>query len=569
MKTWLKQRIILFGMVVLISILTSCSIKSDRNKSTETMPDQKVEESMVTDISQNKMENNTENILVSAEENIEPLIQGNNDKDTEASNSKVEESKDFVSNGTNEYENVKHLLPNSEYWVKETNAYICRYMNEDLYKDYHSSLIDQGYELFLEENVGGYPYYYFANKNIRIQVIHANTLAIISINHNYEDMVTEEKALSNEEALKLIQTPFSYYGEPNNDSTQESEDANSSADYPADIIVKYWIKDLYKKTSILAYTAYSSEGKVVGTYLIHENKAFEILDNLENTCIADLDQNGTYELISLFGYGFGLYRIHLNVYQLENPEYLSSLTKLLFLTYYNCFVPMSGYGELKLHKVNDSEVHLVEGKDGKDYGPLVIIGEDGFIVPEHIEEFPYYQWDKAYNFSKNTEKNNSDKTMKEIPKLEVSVSDTSIPTKSRKVDWNGESEEKIEFKELMKDTVPRFECPPSLLEFKDEICLFFKDAIPTSISVEDYLLTEDGDMLYNEKTKMVHDVRIGEAGNYYFGLQNHVALMLSSSTATYTNPSYRGFLVQCEFGEEQTCEYIFVLSVEPMWVESE
>lgn len=520
-KSWLKKIYFLGGITFTSCIMASCNIKNEEVENIQTESNLRLEEN----------------------ENMEVITETNLEKDTEE---------------------TKLLFPSADLWVQETNAYLCRDMNEALFKDYQSSLTKQGYELILEENVGGFPYYHYANEENRIQVIDAGTLVIVSFGKNYEDMATEEKALSNEDALKLIQNKediISYSVKPYNNTTQ------SSTQYQADIIVKHWIKDLYTKTNMLAYTGYTREGKKVGTYMIHDNMAFEIFDTLENTCVADLDQNGTYELLTLFGYGFGLYRINLNVYQCEKPVYFSSLSKIIQLTYHNCFVPENGYGELNFHKISDSKVHLVDGKDGKDYGPLVILEDGVYLEPEYVEEFPYYQWDEYFNFSTSMDEDKNQKTMNSIPKLEVSIGDTSLTTKARKVNWNGESEENIYFKDLMQDSVLRFDCPPGLFEYKDEICLSFEDATPTSISVEDIVITEDGEQIYGQREQMIREVRIGEDGNYYFGLQNHFALMLSSSSASYTNPSYRGFRVLCEFGDEKTCEYIFVLSLEPMWNE--
>lgn len=402
----------------------------------------------------------------------------------------------------------------------------------------------------------------------------------ISIVRNYQDMEMEEGILSSEEVLQLIRDNdrFSGYIE------QDTEDKVSIE--VSDIVIKHWISDLYEKTNILAYSAYTKQGKDAGTYLIYEGKAYRILDSLEKTCVADINQNGTFELLSLHEFGFGTYRINLNVYQAENPITFNSLNKIVLLKYRNSFVPKPGYGNLEFNKVSETEVHLLEEKELdkqeyntdeqlqeeqlkevqiKDYGALTI-AEDGIhIEPESMEDFPYYQWDYDYVISQNNSEDTDVKVMKQIPKIEVSVGDTKVNYVGSKIDWNGEKEDTIEFHELMDDTIPMFDYPNIARSYTEDICLTIEDAVPTKIYITDYLITEDGEQQYKSIGAIERAVRIGEDGNYYIDFGLHTALFLSSSSQAYTNPSYRGFRVTCEFGDKQICEYVFVESVAPQW----
>lgn len=462
--------------------------------------------------------------------------------------------------------------------VKLNNTYICYDVDATKLKEYQDSLIKQGYQLFLEENVGGYDYNHYTNGDNRIQVAYAGDNAFISIVRNYQDMEMEEGILSNEDVLQLIKDNDQFIGYVE----QDTED-KVSYEVIVDIVVKHWISDLYEKTNILAYSAYTKQGNDAGTYLIYERKAYRILDSLEKTCVADLNQNGTYELLSLHGFGFGMYRINLNVYQAENPIYFNSLNKVLLLKYRNSFVPKRGYGNLEFSKVSDTEVHLLEveemdkqeyntdeqlkAKQIKDYGALTIAEDDIHIVPELMEDFPYYQWDYDYTISQSDSEDTDVKVMEQIPKLEVSVGDTKLNYVGSKIDWNGEKEDTIEFFELMDDTIPMFDYPNIAMSYTEDICLTIEDAVPTKIYITDYLITADGEQQYKSIGAIERGVRFGKDGNYYIGLVQHTAFFLSSSSEAYTNPSYRGFRLTCEFGDKQICEYVFVLSVAPQWEE--
>ena len=155
--------------------------------------------------------------------------------------------------------------------------------------------------------------------------------------------------------------------------------------------------------------------------------------------------------------------------------------------------------------------------------------------------------------------------MEEIPTMKATIEDTSLYVVGWKDDWNGQEEESIPFSDLMKEEIPVFPSSKGIYGYDKEICFSFGDAIPSDIQVNDVLLSEDGRALYTTKEKLDREVRVGEDGNYYIGLTIHFAQLLSSNSATYENPSNRGFEVTCKFGEEQVCVYKFVLSLEPIW----
>lgn len=391
-------------------------------------------------------------------------------------------------------------------------------------------------------------------------------------------VVEPDKQIRAGEDLELIQARY-----------QEDEANNTAEDnffrYP-EYIEMIDNPELFEKAHMKAYRSYSSDDEFVGTYLIYTAEGtndeveeslniiatrtvLPVFDTFEETCIADIDQNGEYELLSLCGFGSGIYRINLNVYQYSNPIYFSSLTKVLHLQYRNCFVPKQGYGKLVFDRVSDHEVGLrevdVETEQlRKEYGKLVVDQDMVHVVPENIEGFPYEIWDSVYNQENwPTDTFDSDE-LKEIPGLKVNVGETTIPVSSAKLDWEGEQEKTIAFPDLMSETIPRFAPPTNIYGSDQDICLDFGGMKPSSIEVTDTLLSEDGVSVYTDREIINRYVRNEGNGVYCFGLQTHYALLLSSSNISFMNPSYRGFRVVCEFGENLRCEYVFVLSLDPI-----
>lgn len=445
----------------------------------------------------------------------------------------------------------------------DTNAFYYYEMDSDKTSEYKRRLVQAGYELLLKETVEGITYENYTNGERRIQTVDLGQTTILSIVNNYATMKSEENVYATKDVLMRIQELEELKWE-----NEKSEVTGSASMKPA-IVIKYWIPELYEKMNMQAYVSYTKEGKRGGPYLLYCDQIYDFsgtFDTLENTCIADIDGNGTYELLSLCGWGSGIYRLQLNIYQYGNPYYFNSLNEVIHLCYSNVFVPKRGYGELAFLKVSDQEVHLMEKyPDDKDYGKLMILDETKEVVPERIEEFPYYQWNHQFKTSNTDEKEENPPKMDEVPELCVTISGKKIFNQSSKLDWNGISNEPIAFQDVMAGDILRFDYPHGY-EYIDEICFSFTDAVPSAIRVEDVLIDyKAGTQLFSKAGLIEREVRIDEDGNYYLGLMEHYALLLSSASSTYTEPSYRGFRVICQFGSEQKCEYVFVVSIEPAW----
>ena len=351
------------------------------------------------------------------------------------------------------------------------------------------------------------------------------------------------------------------------------------------MVIERFMEDSFEKMGLQAFTVLNEKGRLVGNYLICNQSVLYVFDSLKDVCVVDIDKDGEYELLSLYGWGSGIYRIELSAYKYVNPIYFSSNKKILQCAYRNCFVPKDGYGKLSLKKISDTEVRLLNhdwlAEDSKEYtgDPMdfgvITRAEDGYhLVPERLEQFPYDQWDYAYDqvnissSSDGTVLQEIEKSLEEPPLINITVGEKKLNYEVCKTVWNGvESNESISFTELFnnKEEILLFDSPENGLEFKDTIVLDFGDIVPDSIIIKDYLLSSSGVSIYNDKLAMDKIVKIEGNGIFSFGLNQHFAMMLSSNTATYENPSYRGFRAICTFGEDKLCEYVFVLQVSPMW----
>jgi hypothetical protein len=401
-----------------------------------------------------------------------------------------------------------------------------------------------------------------------------NDSILVYFTNGNEKMNQRKDSISKLEALDLIEARIK---ELNEIGVEVPFNSNSTIA----MIIERFVEDSYEKMGVQAFSAVSENGNLVGNFLICNRFVLPVLDNLAETSIVDIDADGEYELLSLYGWGSGIYRIEINAYKNVNPIYFSSNTKILQLCYRNCFVPKGGYGKLLLNKISDNEIRLLDhdwkaedsgkvNEEPKDYGKI-ILDTDGFhLIPENQDNFPYDQWDYAYDQSNLSKKNlgidqKTNQSLQEPPEIKITIGDKKLVYDTIKINWNGEeSREKFSFGSIManKETIPVFDNPGNMLEFKDTILLDFGDIIPDSIEVKDYLLMDDGGLKYNEKIAQDRAVRIEDDGTFTFGLYQHMALSLSSSMLAYEKPSYRGFRVICTFGDK-VCEYIFVLGLGP------
>ncbi len=353
-------------------------------------------------------------------------------------------------------------------------------------------------------------------------------------------------AISKEEAADLIQPELNRLIENGQLSESRSKIAG---------IFELFIRDAYEKMGLQAFSVISETG-VTGSFLVCNGRVLFVNGNLSETCVADLDGNGKYELLDLFGWGFGIYRIELSAYEFSNPVYFNSLTEVLHRKYYNCFVPDKGYDILKFNKISDSEVRLVGAS--ADYGRLLI--DNSYLVPGINEGFPFREWRNVFDQSglPGVDK----KIPEKAPEIVISVDGRSLDYIAQETKWDGK-ENPYDTSELFKQILNQDNFIPTYCVGGDTpghyVELNFGKSIPDSIQVKDAMMEENGRIRYGSKLMMDREVEIMDNSRVRFGLTQNMAYYLSSYSGDYEKDWYRIFHVICTWGEKEAV-YTFVLN---------
>ncbi len=350
-------------------------------------------------------------------------------------------------------------------------------------------------------------------------------------------------AISREEAQKLIQSEM--------DRMVESGELPVARGKITGLF-EIFLMEAFEKMGLQAYTAISEYGDS-GCFLICNEEVLPVIGNLKDTCVADLDGNGCYELLDLFGWGFGIYRIELSAYEFSNPIYFSSLTKVLHRKYYNCFVPNQGYGTLKFHKVSDSEVRLAGDKS--DFGKLII--KDSYLLPENTQDFPFRQWKDVYDQSRLTEVDK--KLPGRAPEIVVSVDGRSLDYLTLETKWDGKENSYNTSKQFQTLLDQDAFLPTYGVGAGHYVELDFGESIPDTIQVMDAMMEDSGGIRYGSKNVMDREVEIIDNSRVRFALTQHIAYYLSSYSVDYEKDWYRLFHVICTWGEQEAV-YTFVLN---------
>lgn len=410
-----------------------------------------------------------------------------------------------------------------------------------------------------------------------------------------EYLAGRENALMKTEALQLIQ--------PEVDRLAQEQKLSSSKTKIIGLL-ELFIPDAYEKLELQAYTAISDTG-VTGSYLVCKDKVLPIMGYLQEACVADLDGNGRYELLDLYGYGSGIYRIDLNIYEFSNPICFSSYTEILHRKYYNCFVPKKGYGELEFKKVSDTEVHLIgveikyetdtqagneviigadtqagtevtvgaetqagavtenrtvsEIRKETDYGRIVF--EDSYPIPENLNDFPFNQWRFTYDQSRlpDIEK----KLPEEAPEIIISIDGRSLDYLTTLTKWDG-IEQSYNTSGLFRQITGEGSFIPTygaggITDSMHNIVIDFGDCIPDTIKVKDAMMQENGGIRYGSKSIMDREVELLDDSRVQFALMQHMAYYLSSNSIDYEKDWYRLFHVVCTWGDKEAV-YTFVIN---------
>lgn len=335
-------------------------------------------------------------------------------------------------------------------------------------------------------------------------------------------------------------------------------------------LFEIYIEDAFEKMELQAFAAISDNG-FIGCFLVRKGVASYVGGSLNNTCVADIDNDGTYELLTLYGWGSGIYRIELTAYEYKNPIYFNSLTEIPLKEYYSCFIPENGYAELSLKKVNDTTVKLI-GQD-VDYG--VLKTEGSALVVEDMEKFPFELWSAVYNQDKT---NNSEKQVPAAPPvISISIDGLSIDYTVKATKWDGKSiiyNNDDAFKEIMgkEQFIPTYNLGSifndslnlKLDKIEDTlntraVNIDFGNCLPEAITVQDYMLDQNGHNRYSNMPQKEVAVAIYDNSRIEFGLSQPMEYFLSSDSRDYIKNWYRLFRITCKWGEKE-CVYVFMVN---------
>lgn len=334
--------------------------------------------------------------------------------------------------------------------------------------------------------------------------------------------------------------------------------------------LRIYIEDAFEKMELQAFAAISDNG-FTGYFLVRKGVASYVGGSLDNNCVADIDNDGTYELLGLYGWGSGIYRIELTAYEYKNPIYFNSLTEIPVKEYYSCFIPENGYAEMSLNKVNDTTVKLI-GQD-VDYG--VLKTEGSALVVEDMEKFPFELWSAVYDQDKL---NDIEKEVPAAPpEISISIDGLSINYTVKATKWNGKSiifNNNDAFKEIIdkEQFIPTYNLGSifndSLKLESDKLVdtlntravkIDFGNSIPEAITVQDYMLDQNGHKRYSNMPQKEVAVAIYDNSRIEFGLSQHMAYFLSSDSRDYIKNWYRLFRITCKWGENE-CVYVFMVN---------
>ena len=357
------------------------------------------------------------------------------------------------------------------------------------------------------------------------------------------DIKNRKGTLSKSEALDQIQTIV--------DGMVDSGEIASTKETITGLI-EIFIKEAFEKMNIQAYAAMSDNG-FAGCFLIHNGVVSYVRGRLDNTCVADIDGDGEYELLDLYAWYSGIYRIELSAYEYSNPVNFNSLTEVPTKKFYNCFVPNSGNGELSFKKVDDLTVMLIGPDD--EYGIIKVDGTS--LLLDDMENFPFEQWSKVYDQKLLLN------MVKEIPKVPpeiiISIDGYSMDYVVQPTNWDGKD---YETENTFTNIINKDQFIPTFLlagigdENSRNVVIDFGNSIPDCIIVYDAMLNQNGGSHFNESERTVAIINNNQVE---FNLSQHMAYYLSSNLEDYKKDWFRLFRLACKWGENE-CEYAFLIN---------
>ena len=198
-----------------------------------------------------------------------------------------------------------------------------------------------------------------------------------------------ESGITKDDARPLIQAAIDA------DPSKYEEGASVTA------LVELDVPDVFEKAHMQIFTAFGRDICFCNFIVSHDEAIRTFIDPFANdttssVCVADIDSDGEYELISLFGWGSGIWRIEIVAYKFGKPPWSDSSDAHIYIAYHNTWFPdyNGDVSCLCMVTLDDGQVRLHGyrfGEDGTthygDYGELVPSGSK--LVPSQAEYFPF------------------------------------------------------------------------------------------------------------------------------------------------------------------------------------
>ncbi len=454
-------------------------------------------------------------------------------------------------------------VPGSEYQVDwECGTYYSN-ISKDAIETYLLTLKNAGWEDFKAEEqsikvVNGTSTYRFVKDDMILQMIVSlegefplcnSILLRVDDGINVEELNRRKAAVDVVNVREMIQTAIDY---------KVKEGELPAARQNIEGIFEIYIPNAYDKLELQAFAAISNPG-VIGCFLVRKGVVSYVEGNLANAIIADIDQDGSEELVDLYStWEAGLFKNFLIAYEYLNPISFSSYTEIPVKKYSNCFVPAGDYERLTLLR-KDGEIRLLG--EYTDYGTLVV--KEQSIILQDMEHFPYDEWATTYDQSLLTK--NEKKLPAEPPEVIVTIDGIGLDYVVHKTSWNGEESDftkEMAFDEILaKDEfLPKVFLGSFGTEAPERtIIMDFGDSIPDTIQISDFLLDEKGAQRFGGKLGLEQTAKILDSSRVSFPLAQHMSLYLSSNSRDYDRDWRRLFLITCRFGERE-CVYAVLLN---------
>ena len=323
-------------------------------------------------------------------------------------------------------------------------------------------------------------------------------------------------------------------------------------------IFEIFIPDAFDKLELQAYAAVSDTG-FSGCFLVRKGVVSYVEGDLANAVIADIDQDGGYELVDLYTtWEDGLFKYNIVAFEYENPIIFSSFTEILLKKYSSCYVPEGTNEKLTLIK-KGYQIRLMG--EHADYGTVLV--KDGSLVPEDMEHFPYAEWSASYDQS--LLQGFKKKVPRESIDINITIDGIGLDYVVHKTDCASKVSEYTK-EDALKEILAKQEFIPTVSlgsfgskEIEKTIIFDFGDSIPDYIQVADLLLDENGRQLFGGDLMSSQTVKILDSSRVSFALHQHFSLYLSSNSRDYDRDWRRLLMITCRYGEKE-CVYALLIN---------